>query len=348
MQKRSRFGTKAAMAAVAFLAMATPALFTGCGGGGGATSQGVPTSPPADPSASAGAPTAPSAAPSTGPVAGAPSATAPSASSPVPAGATPALPGATPAPAPAGAPAPAPATAPAPAPASASAPAATATGTIIPLYSLPGSGTWAAVAAAKQAHPSVPVLAVVNPNSGPGTAALSDYMAGIAQLVAAGVKVIGYVPTTYGQRPAADVQADIGRWRNLYPGATGVFFDEMASAPGQEAYYRSLGAYAKNQGMTVTIGNPGMDSQPSFVGTLDVIMVYEQSGVPAVGALAGWHTGYDRGNFGVIPYGVASLDTTFVAAAKTTCGYIYLQSDTLPNPWDTVPPYLDALLGALG
>ena len=50
---------------------------------------------------------------------------------------------------------------------------------IVPLYSAPGSGTWATVAAAKRAHPSVPILAIVNPNSGPGTAALSDYLAGI-------------------------------------------------------------------------------------------------------------------------------------------------------------------------
>jgi hypothetical protein len=204
------------------------------------------------------------------------------------------------------------------------------------------------VAAAKQAHPAVPVLAVVNPNNGPGTAALSDYMTGIAQLTAAGVKVIGYVHTSYGQRPAADVQADIGRWRNLYPAVSGIFFDEMANTPGQEGYYRSLGAYAKGQGVSVTIGNPGADSQPSYVGTLDVILVYENSGVPAVPGLGGWHASYDRNNFGVIPYGVGALDTTFVAAARAYCGYIYLQNDTMPNPWDTLPPYFDALLGALG
>jgi hypothetical protein len=53
----------------------------------------------------------------------------------------------------------------------------------------------------------VPVylLAVVNPANGPGTAALSDYMAGIAQLTGAGVKVVGYVHTSYGQRAAAEL-----------------------------------------------------------------------------------------------------------------------------------------------
>ena len=193
----------------------------------------------------------------------------------------------------------------------------------------------------------MPVLAVINPNNGPGTAALSDYMTGIAQLTAAGVKVIGYVHTSYGQRPAADVQADVGRWRSLYPAVSGIFFDEMANVAGQEAYYRNLGANAKSQGVDFTIGNPGADSAPGFVGTLDVILVYENGGVPGVATLGGWHTAHARNNFGVIPYGVPALDTGFVAAAKAYCGYIYLQNDSLPNPWDTVPPYLDALLGAL-
>jgi hypothetical protein len=204
------------------------------------------------------------------------------------------------------------------------------------------------VTAAKQAHPSVPVLAVINPANGPGTAALSDYMTGIAQLTGAGVKVIGYVHTSYGARAPAEVQADVDRWRNLFPGVTGIFFDEMANTPGQEGYYKNLGGYAKSQGFDFTIGNPGADGAASYVGTVDVILVYENRGLPAVASLGGWHASYDRHNFGIIPYAVPALDAGFVKAAAASCGYIYLENDDLPNPWDTVPPYLDALLGALG
>ena len=90
-----------------------------------------------------------------------------------------------------------------------------------------------------------------------------------------------------------------------------------------------------------------MDTASSYVGTVNTILVYESAGLPASAALAGWHSGYDRGNFGVIPYGVSAVDTAFLAAAKKTCGYIYLQNDVLPNPWDTLPPYFDALVAAL-
>ena len=34
-------------------------------------------------------------------------------------------------------------------------------------------------------------------------------------------------------------------------------------------------------------------------------------------------------------------------AAKKHCGYIFVQNDTMPNPWDSLPPYFDALLAAL-
>jgi hypothetical protein len=221
------------------------------------------------------------------------------------------------------------------------------TGTIIPLYTAPTDPSWAAVAAAKAAHPAVPVLAVVNPANGPGAAPSADYSAGIARLTAAGVQVIGYVHTQWGARPAAELQTEMGQWQSWYPGVSGIFFDEMANATGHESYYSGLTAYAKGRGLGFTIGNPGADSSPSYVGTEDVILIYENSGLPSTAALGGWHAGYSRNNFGVIPYAVGSLDTSFVQAAKQYVGYIYLQNDTLPNPWDSVPPYLSDLVGAL-
>jgi hypothetical protein len=260
-----------------------------------------------------------------------------------------AAPTATPTAAPAATPTAAPAATPTATPAPTAAPAASGmvTGTIIPLYTPPGDPSWAAVAAAKAAHPAVPVLAVVNPANGPGAAASADYSAGIAKLTAAGVKVIGYVHTLWGARPVAELQAEMGQWQSWYPGVSGVFFDEMANAAGHESYYSGLTAYAKGRGLGFTIGNPGTDSSPTYVGTEDVILIYESGGLPSAAALGGWHASYNRSNFGVIPYAVGGLDTSFVQSAKQSVGYIYLQSDNLPNPWDSVPPYLAQLIGAL-
>ena len=95
-------------------------------------------------------------------------------------------------------------------------PPADVTGTIVPLYTSPSHPSWTAVIAAKKAHPTVPVIAVVNPANGPGSAINAGYVAGIGRLVDAGIKVIGYVATGYTGVPEATVRADIDRWKNLW------------------------------------------------------------------------------------------------------------------------------------
>lgn len=229
---------------------------------------------------------------------------------------------------------------PAPAPAA-------STATVVPLYSFPTSPAWTQLIAAKAAHPSVPVLAVVNPSNGPGSGISAIYATGIKRLTTAGIKVIGYVWTSYAERPLAQVKADIDRWRVYYPEVTGMFFDEQAHKAGNEAYYIELSAYCRSKGFNFTIGNPGADSVPSYIGTVDMILIYESDGLPSMTRLEGWHSGYDKKNFGIIPYAVGSLDPTFVANARQRVGYIFIQNDDLPNPWDSLPSYFGTLLGLL-
>jgi hypothetical protein len=219
---------------------------------------------------------------------------------------------------------------------------------IVPLYSYPSSPAWTSLKAAKAANPTVPILAVVNPANGPNTAVDQNYAIGIQQLVAAGIKVIGYVHTSYGARAVASVNTDVDRWKALYPQVTGIFFDEMSNTTGKEQYYKDINAYAKTgRGYGVTIGNPGADSLPSYVGTVDIILVYESSGLPPLAMLDGWHKSYDRHNFGIIPYACPTADAAFIAAAKPKVGYIFLQNDNLPNPWDTLPSYVGTLASLL-
>jgi hypothetical protein len=226
-------------------------------------------------------------------------------------------------------------------------PPASVTGTLVPLYTYPTDSSWKVVADAKRAHPLVPIIAVINPASGPGSGVNSDYLSGIAALKTAGVSVLGYVSTSYTRRSEAAVEADIDSYRQWYPQTNGIFFDEQTNSVGGEDYYRRVTAYARSQAFTFTVGNPGSDSAPSYVGTVDLILVYENAGLPSPGSLGGWHTGFDRHNFGVIPYGVPALDSAFIAQAKAQVGYIYVTGDTLPNPWDTVPSYFNALVAQL-
>jgi hypothetical protein len=199
---------------------------------------------------------------------------------------------------------------------------------------------------AKQQHPTVPVVAIANPNNGPGGSRTSDYTSGIAKLTAAGIKVIGYVATGYTARGSAAVQADIDTWKSFYPQIQGIFFDEQSNRQGDEAFYRALSQYAKAQGLSFTVGNPGADTGPTFVGVFDAGLIYESGGAPPLSTLGGWHSSYPRENFGVIPY-AAALDHAYVKSAKAYVGWIYLTDDNLPNPWDSLPSYFPALLGDL-
>jgi len=200
---------------------------------------------------------------------------------------------------------------------------------------------------AKQAHPAVPVVAIVNASNGPGASLDPSYLTGINKLASAGVLVIGYVYTSYAARAQAAVKSDIDAWKAWYPAVGGIFFDEQSTTVGQESYYAALSSYAKGKGLTYTVGNPGTDTVASYVGTVDTILTYESAGLPTIASLQGWHAQHSKDNFGVIPYAVPALDATFVASAKQHVGYIYLTSDTLPNPWDSLPAYFGALVAEL-
>jgi hypothetical protein len=220
-------------------------------------------------------------------------------------------------------------------------------GTIVPLYSYPTDPAWSAIVTAKQAHPTVAVLAVINPNSGPGSSSDPTYQAGISALAAGGIVVLGYVATTNAQKPLATVEAEVDAYGAFYTGLKGIMFDQMSNVPGDEAYYQTLNTYAKGKGYTVTVGDPGTDVPDSFIGLLDTIIVYDDAGLPNLAALPPYYANHPKNSFAIVPYAVPALDSAFVASARQHVGFIYLTNDTLPDPWDTLSPYFAALLAAL-
>jgi hypothetical protein len=219
------------------------------------------------------------------------------------------------------------------------------TGVMVPLYVYPGS-YWDTLIQAKNAHPGVPIIAIVNPASGPGSSIDSNYVNGIQKLKSAGIVVLGYVYTSYGSRSTDDEKYEINEWKNWY-NVDGIFFDEMVNWAGYESYYSTLNSYTKSLGMTMTVGNPGADTSSSYIGTMDNIVIYESPGMPSASSLAGWHTSYNKNSFSIIPFGIGSLDTSAVSTASNYVGYVYATDDILPNPYDTLPWYLENLVALL-
>ncbi len=122
----------------------------------------------------------------------------------------------------------------------------------VPLYVWPDlnlpSGAWNRVMAAAA---KTPVVAVINPNSGPINPAPQAFVDGVRALRAAGVRVLGYVPSGYGARAAAAVHADMDVYLAQY-GVDGIFIDEVETT--NPARFAGLCAH---QGASWIVLNPG-------------------------------------------------------------------------------------------
>ena len=236
------------------------------------------------------------------------------------------------------------------------------TGIVEPLYSYPSGGAWNPVKDAKVNYPSVPFAVIINPANGPGTCCDKNYQTGISQLRSVGVIVLGYVYTSYCGRQIAQVESDIDTWKTLYQknGTVGIAFDEMAYAPdvtcagglSVQAYYSTLSTYAKADGFRFTFGNPGVDTQPGLIGSVDTFNVYEEAGLPTNATLAGssgWHLGYDKGNFSFLAYSMSSAPSKAdVVGRSAFVGWLYLAPGVASqNPWAQPSSYLSTLLSYL-
>jgi hypothetical protein len=223
--------------------------------------------------------------------------------------------------------------------------AAPKTGIMIPLYIYPGSA-WTDVIAVREANPSVPIAAIINPNSGPGMKMDPKYVSGVLSLQSAGVTVLGYTPTKYTSNSISQVESMVSQYKSWY-NVDGIFFDEMSNVVGKEGYYSTLDAYAKSLGLTYTVGNPGTSVPASYIGTQDTMVIYERQGLPSVSLLEGVHPDYPRSKFAMVAYGVQSLDESYIVAASQYVGYLYVTDGVLPNPYRALPTYLAAIASAL-
>src|SRR5205807_7669864 len=146
------------------------------------------------------------------------------------------------------------------------------------------------------------------------------------------------------------VERDIKNWRTWYPQVTALFLDEMSNIAGKESYYSTLSAYARSNGFDFVIGNPGTSTIPSYIGTVDTLVIYENTAVPT--SFSAWQPNYSRYNFATLSYAVSpsAFPASQVTANRASAGYQYVTDDGAPpdtNPWDSVSTYLDTLLSLL-
>jgi len=185
---------------------------------------------------------------------------------------------------------------------------------------------------------------VANVANGPGTAVNSDYASGIAAARAAGVRVFGYVHTSYGAIGASTVEANINAWRTLY-GVTSIFVDEASTSGSKLSYYQTLSSYVHAQAAGAqTIVNFGTAPAQSEMTAGDILVTFEDA-YSTYGStrFPSWTASYAPSRFYNIVYNVPdqlSMMSVLREAAAAGVGQIYATNDVLPNPYDTLPSYL--------
>jgi hypothetical protein len=200
----------------------------------------------------------------------------------------------------------------------------------------------------------VPIVAVVNPQSGPGDDANPDYADVIRRAAEAGVEVVGYINTGYAtKRTAAEVKEDVDRWARFYPEIRGIFFDAQASSADHADFYAEIYAHAqKTLDPALIVSNPGTVCDEEYFArpTTDVAILFENSKGFEGFQLPRYAGGYQPVRFAALPYGVEGIEAMrqrVEAALLKGIGCVYVTDGVLPNPWARLPSYWDAEVEAV-
>jgi hypothetical protein len=214
---------------------------------------------------------------------------------------------------------------------------ATCRTTLIPAY-VPPHALVELVRASSRAR-----LLVINPSNGPGAEAAPAYRAAVRTAQRAGARVLGYVHTTYGARPAADVLADIDRYTSWY-GVDGIFLDEAASDVARVGYYAALGRHVRaGDPRRVVVLNPGVVPAREYFAHADVVVTFEGPYAAygeAMDAMPDWVRDQPPGRVAHLVYDASRQQAMATVGHPQQAGYVYATSGSMPDPWRTVPSYL--------
>jgi hypothetical protein len=215
--------------------------------------------------------------------------------------------------------------------------AASAQSMAVPAYFYPGR-YWTQMTHAGSALR----IAVMNPNSGPGTAPDPHYVSAVHAAQAAGITVVGYVYTEWGARSLSAVEAEVDAYYRWY-GVNGMFFDQASTSCAHSSYYGTLNAFVKAKGGTArTILNPGTQTSQCYVSEADILLTFEGSYTQYVSSYsaARWEASYAPSHFWHVIYDAPNTSAMAQAvrlSRQRGAGYVYVTPDTLPNPYDMLP-----------
>ena len=227
---------------------------------------------------------------------------------------------------------------------------------MVPSYLSSGSSSWKTLVSDAPWSSSVTRTLLLNPNSGPGSAADSSFQQVVTTLHSAGAKVYGYVYTNYGAVSLATAEAQVDEYIQWY-GVDGIFLDCSSSdASLVSSYYQPLATYitTKISGGGVIL-NAGTYPDASYAAitvpstsTLRIVVFEDDYSnfTSTSAAEPSWAKSYPASRFIDIVYNTSSanLANALSLSAERNVGSVYMTDDTLPNPYDTIPGYWSTLV----
>jgi len=223
----------------------------------------------------------------------------------------------------------------------------------VPAYYYPfgrGLREWNRLIASAKA---APIVAIVNPASGPGDHADTNFAAIIPRARKAGITVVGYIGTQYTLKPLAAVKREIETFLRFYPEIQGFHFDEQSSDARGVDYYAELYRYVHERiPGALVLTNPGTSCEAGYAArpASDVISLFEHEGGFEAFRPPAWTARFPGSRFCVQAHNVASEDQmkrSLRRAAQLKVGYVFITDDVGPNPYDRLPSYWDAEVAAV-
>lgn len=166
----------------------------------------------------------------------------------------------------------------------------------------------------------------------------------------AGIRAIGYVTTSDGNRPLADVKAEIDLYLQRYKPA-GFFLDEVRNSADATtfAYYANLSAYIRaRRGGFVALNYGVFPRDERAMQIADVVLTSEgtyASYLSNYSVPASWARKYPASRFWHLVHAVpdlAAMRATLKLARERNAGMVYVTDVTAANTWGRLPVYWTA------
>ncbi|WNB86348.1 spherulation-specific family 4 protein [Cellulomonas sp. ATA003] len=187
---------------------------------------------------------------------------------------------------------------------------------------------------------------VMNVYNGAGAEPDPSYKAIVDALIAAGVRIIGYVDTDYGRRPIPEIAQEVAAYHRRY-GIEGVFMDQVSPGLEKLEHYAQAVLAARTAKARFVVLNPGTHPHPGYLDLANVTVTFEGTWSQYVGLkVPTWVTRFPASRFCHLVHTVPDEEfgPGLALAADRHARSVFLTDGRGENPWDHLP---DQLLDAV-